>query len=111
MNSFHEFDNLEDVKEFIKSGRMRLVYLSRPACGVCSAIKIKVLEIIGKYPELEGTYVNMDIIPESAGEFSIFTIPGIILYIDGKESIREARYVSIEQLEAQIDRFYHMIFD
>ncbi|MBN2659407.1 MAG: thioredoxin family protein [Spirochaetales bacterium] len=110
MNSFHEYKTLQEVKEFINSGRMRIVYLSRPSCGVCTVIKMKVLDIIGKYPELEGTYVNMDIIPESAGEFSIFTIPGIILYIDGKESIREARYVSIEELEGKIDRFYNMIY-
>jgi len=89
---------------------MRLVYLSRPSCGVCVAIKGKILEIIGKYRELEGVYVNMDEIPESAGEFSIFTIPGILLYVDGRETIREARYVSIEELEEKITRLYNMIY-
>lgn len=110
MNSLYEYQTLEEIKDFINSGRMRIVYLSRPSCGVCTAIKAKILHIIEKYPELEGTYVNMDIIPESAGEFSIFTIPGILLYIDGKETIREARYISIEDFEAKIDRFYKMIF-
>jgi len=89
---------------------MRIVYLSRPSCGVCVAVKSKILEIIGKYHELEGVDVDMDKIPESAGEFSIFTIPGILLYIDGRESIREARYISIEDFEAKISRLYHMIY-
>ncbi len=106
-----EFNSLEEIKQFIKSGRIRLIYLSRPACGVCTAIKPKVEEILSTYNQMEGCYVNMDSIPESAGEFSIFTIPGILIYIDGRETIREARYISIEELRPQIDRFYNMIYN
>jgi thioredoxin-like negative regulator of GroEL len=105
-----EFENLDEIKNFIHSGRIRLIYLSRPECGVCTAIKPKVINIIDEYPEMEGAYINMDKIPESAGEFSIFTIPGIIVYIDGKEIIREARYISIEDISSRIDRFYGMMY-
>lgn len=107
----NEFDNLNDIRDFIASGRMRLLYISRPSCGVCTAVKPKVIDIIEKYEGLEGTYVDLDRIPEAAGEFSIFTIPGILLYIDGREMIREARFISIEELESRIDRFHSMIFD
>jgi len=105
-----EFNTLNEVLEFINSGQLRLIYLSRPACGVCTAIKPKVIEIINNYPELKGAYIDMDKLPESAGEFSIFTIPGVIFYIDGKETIREARYISIEELASRIDRYYGMIY-
>lgn len=105
-----EFNSLEELKTFISSGRIRLIYLSRPACGVCTAIKPKVEEILNKYPHMTGAYVNMDLIPQSAGEFSIFTIPGILVYIDGRETIRQARYISIKDLTSQIDRFYSMLF-
>lgn len=105
-----EFENMEEINKFILSGRMRLLYLSRPDCGVCTVIKPKVEGIIDLFPELEGAYIDMDKLPQSAGEFSIFTIPGILLYIDGKESIREARYISIEDLTSRIERFYEMIY-
>jgi len=105
-----EFDTLEEIHEFIESGRIRLLYLSRPECGVCTAIKPKVIDIIREYPEMEGTYINLDTIPASAGEFSIFTIPGILVYIDGKEMIREARYISIDDITSRIDRFYVMMY-
>lgn len=106
-----EFDTLDEVKNFVNSGRMRLLYLSRPACGVCTALKPKIISIIDEFREFKGAYVDMDKIPESAGEYSIFTIPGILVFIDGKEMIREARFVSAEELESRIDRFYHMIYD
>lgn len=102
----NELGSLDEIREFITSGRMRLVYVSRPSCGVCTAVKPKVIDIIEKYGELEGTYVDLDKLPEAAGEFSVFTIPGILLYIDGKEMIREARYVSVEELESRIERYH-----
>lgn len=105
-----EFNNLEEINTFLNSGRMRLIYLSRPACGVCTAIKPKLLKVLNQFPEIQSAYINMDKIPESAGQFSIFTIPGILLYIDGKEMIREARYIAMDDIESRIKRYYEMIF-
>lgn len=105
-----KFDTLKEITDFIESGRIRILYLSRPECGVCRAIKPKVIDLIEQYSEIEGAYINMDKIPESAGQFSIFTIPGIIVYIDGKEMIREARYISIDDISSRIDRFYKIIY-
>lgn len=105
-----EFSSLDEVHTFIDSGRMRLVYLSRPECGVCNAIKPKLMEVLNQYPEIQSAYINMDKMPQSAGAFSIFTIPGIILYIDGREMIREARYISIEDIDLRIKRYYEMVF-
>ncbi|MDA3809881.1 MAG: thioredoxin family protein [Spirochaetaceae bacterium] len=105
-----DIESIEEAKKFIQSGSMRLLYLSRPACGVCSAIKPKVLALVEQYPEIEAAYINMDKIPESAGEYSIFTIPGIIFYIDGKEIIREARYISIDELDSRINRYYQLMY-
>lgn len=102
--------DLQEVKNFVQEGSMKLLYLSRPECGVCTVVKSKVEKILERYEKLEGMYVNMDEIPQSAGEYSLFTIPGILLYIDGKEMIREARYFSMEELESRIDRFYNLLF-
>ena len=106
-----EFDTIDEYKSFTSSGKMRLLYISRPACGVCTALKPKVMEIVDSYTEIEAAYLNMDKLPESAGEFSIFTIPGILFYIEGKETIREARYISIDDLSSKIDRYHQMMFN
>lgn len=43
--------------------------------------------------------------------YNFFTLPGIILFIEGKESIRKARHISIGDLDARIERYYNMIFE
>jgi len=106
-----EFNNLEEINSFIKSGEMRLLYLSTSVCGVCEVLKPKIATMIEKYPKIKMGYVDMEKIPESAGAFSIFTIPGVLLYVEGKETIREARHISLPDFESKVKRYYGMIFE
>ena len=89
---------------------MALIYFSRENCGVCSVIKSKVEDILIRYPKINSIEVKTEKSLEIAAEYSIFTIPGILVYVDHKETIREARYISIEELAKKIDRYYNMIF-
>ncbi len=99
-----------DIDTFITSGEMRLLYLSRPGCGVCKALIPKIEEMMTEFPGMEAGYVDLDSIPEAAGTFSIFTIPGILVYTRGKEALRKARYVSVEQLAGEINRYYDLLY-
>jgi len=38
-------------------------------------------------------------------------MPALLLYIQEKETIREARNMSIKDIELKIDRYYTMFFD
>lgn len=98
-------NSMTEIKNFISSGEMRMLYLSRPDCGVCLALIPKIEDMILEFPDLEGRYIDLDQLPEAAGEFSIFTIPGILVFIQGKETIRKARYVSVEELKNEIKRY------
>ncbi len=98
-------NSMTEIKNFISSGDMRMLYLSRPDCGVCMALIPKIEDMILEFPDLEGRYIDLDQLSEAAGEFSIFTIPGILVFIQGKETIRKARYVSVEELKNGIKRY------
>lgn len=100
---------ITEIDEFTKSGNMRLLYLSRPDCGVCIALIPKIEEMIENFHNLEARYIDLDSIPEAAGKFSIFTIPGILVFIQGKETIRKARYVSIDELHGEIMRYSQLL--
>lgn len=106
-----DLESIETIDSFINSGDMRMLYLSRPACGVCKALIPKIEEMLKDFPELLPGYVDLDKIPEAAGKFSVFTIPGILVFIQGKETIRKARYVSVDQLAGEIDRYHSLLFN
>lgn len=100
----------EEIKKIINNYDMALIYFSGENCGVCSVIKAKVEDILKTYPKIKSIEVKTEKSLEIASEYSIFTIPGILVYVDHKETIREARYISIEELQKKIHRYYNMIF-
>jgi thioredoxin-like negative regulator of GroEL len=102
--------SLEHLKQVITDQPFVVAYFSRPDCGVCTALKPKVTEIVANLPEANAYYVNLDEMPDAAGEYSIFTIPGIVLFVDGRETIREARYVSADDLESKMHRLHSLRF-
>ena len=62
------------------------------------------------YPEIRTIYVDGEKFHNMAVFFNIFTFPGIIVFVDGKESIREAKHISIGDIESRIDRYYNLLF-
>ncbi|MDC7232136.1 MAG: thioredoxin family protein [Spirochaetales bacterium] len=101
-----ELHDMESIQKQMEEKGFQFFYFSRPACGVCGAIKEKALSMLTDYPGIKSWYVNLDLVPEAAGQLSLFTIPAILLYSDGHELVREARYISMDDLEAKIARPY-----
>lgn len=103
--------SLDELAGIIAAEPFVLVYLSRPECGVCVALRPKITELIARYRHAVAWYVDLDALPEAAGQHEIFTIPGILVFVDGKETIREARYISVDDLESRLDRLHGLRFE
>jgi thiol-disulfide isomerase/thioredoxin len=101
----------EELKSIIEKNSMVTVYFGNEMCGVCIALKPKIEEMLKSYPNIKSVQADVDISPEMAAANNIFTIPGILLFIDGKEAIREARFISVPDIENRILRYYEMYFD
>lgn len=104
MSAFQQAQSIEEVKEFIQSNELAFVYISRVDCSVCHAVRPQVEHILEDYPRIHSIQADADVIPEVAGEFNVFTVPALLLFADGKEYIREARFVNMEDLEHQFKR-------
>lgn len=58
------------------------------------------------FPNIRTRLANAEEIPEIAGHFSIFTVPVLILFANGKEMLREARFVHVEEYRNKVSRIY-----
>lgn len=58
------------------------------------------------FPQIQTRTANAEDIPEIAGHFSIFTVPVLILFADGKEMLREARFVHVEEFKMKVSKIY-----
>ena len=61
------------------------------------------------YPEIKPGHINAAEVPEVAGAFSVFTAPVLLLFVEGKEYIREARIVQLDLFEEKIDKIYENV--
>jgi thioredoxin-like negative regulator of GroEL len=104
-------DSNEVLEKLIEDNEMVLVYFGSENCGVCSAMKPKLEEILKNYPKVKSVQVDVEKLLEVSALYNIFTIPGILLFIEGKETIREARNVSIIDLNNKISRYYKLFFE
>ncbi len=105
-----QLNTLDEIDEFIKNNTIALVYFASEDCSVCVGLLPKIEEMLVKFPKLKISKVRVDKFTQAAGQYSIFTLPAILVYIEGKEAIREARFISVEMLENAIKRYYDMVF-
>ncbi|MFN3694594.1 MAG: thioredoxin family protein, partial [Ignavibacterium sp.] len=72
-------------------------YLSTPQCNVCKVLKPKVIDLLkSKFPQIKFIYVDLNDAKEIAGQLSVFAVPTIVIYFDGREALRASRNISIE---------------
>jgi len=100
-----EFNNLEEINSFIKSGEMRLLYLTEQGCSVCRLLQPQVVTLLEKYSHVKSAYIDVGKIKGSAKKFGLMTIPVVVIYFEGQEVLREVRTVSLSNLENKIKEY------
>ncbi len=96
------------LNERVAEAEQLLVYVSHPGCSVCHSLKPQVEEMLVDFPDIEAVAVDSDEVPDIAGAYSIFTVPVVLFFIDGKEMLRRARFVPIGELTHQLERLQEM---
>ena len=100
----------EAVEGFIRENTMAIVYFTGSQCGACEVIKLKVEEIIKRFPKIKGGEINGEEELELASSYGVFSLPVFILYVEGKETLRHGRNINLLELEEKIHRYYEMLF-
>lgn len=104
--------SLEQMNSVINSNPAVLFYCSTPDCGVCKSLKPKVIALANdNFPKMGLYYIDLDSVPEIRGQLSVFAVPAVLVFINGRETIREARNFGIMELGRSIDRYYSRLFD
>ncbi|HDR51951.1 MAG TPA: thioredoxin [Mariniphaga anaerophila] len=108
---FIEIQSLEEFNKLKQKETALLGYFSTEACNVCKVLKPKVAElIVEEFPEVKLAYIKSDVLPDVAGQHQIFAAPTILVFFDGRETIRKSRNIGIDELRRDIERPYSMIF-
>ena len=101
---------LEELQNTIRSEVGVLLYFSGESCNVCHALRPKFKELFdNEFPQIKQIYLDAHENLEIASQFQVFSVPTMIVFMNGREFVREGRAVSMHQLEEKIRRPYDLM--
>ena len=64
-----------------------------------------------KFPKIELIRVQAAESRELAGQLRMLSVPGMLLFLDGREYFRANGMIAMEELEGKFGRLYGMMFE
>lgn len=103
--------SVEDIEKFISTNDAVAIYFSTEYCNVCKVLKPKVIDFLqDEFSKIKFEYIDIEQSKEIAAKYSIFAVPTMVFFFDGKESFRKSRNFGLAELSEAIERPYSMIF-
>lgn len=94
--------------EKMKAGAV-LVMFGSAGCSVCAAIRPRVEALLAeRFPGLSLAYVNCDENADICAQHSVFSLPALKLFLEGRAVLELARIFRLKELEAGIERSYSL---
>jgi len=88
-----------------------VLYVTDNTCNVGENVAPKLEKLLAEnFPKLKLYTTYMSDAPELTGQLSVFAIPTVLVYFEGKQYIQKSRTFSLEALEKEIERYYLMVF-
>lgn len=109
MDGFTEAHHLEEVREHIENETLALVYVYGETCSVCHAVMPQIKPVIEQFQSIATMQIDSERFPEVSGEWTIFTVPVILLFLNGKEILRKARFIEKRELENQLTKIVNAL--
>ncbi len=87
--------------EYVERERALLLFVKTDNCSVCEGLypQVTALKVDFQIPFYQ---VNVAEVPEIAGQLSLFTAPVVLLFNEGKEYARFARFIRMEELKYRL---------
>lgn len=76
-------------------------------CQVCQALRPRLEDLLAReFPALRGVYVDCERTPALCGQYGVFSLPVVQVYIEGMKVAEAARAFSVRELREQLARPY-----
>ena len=91
---------IQNIENSIKENLAVMVYFSAPTCNVCHVLKPKLIEAFDQnFQAFKVESVDISAEEDIAPHFLVFTIPTVLIFLDGKE------YMGVNKLKPTLKLF------
>lgn len=104
-----QINNNLQFDQLVEDHPMVLAYFSGPNCSVCASLKPKIEMLVEQqFPEVKFVEVPTEQAPELAARFTVFSVPVVMFFVEGREYIREARNISVTELSSKMGKIVQL---
>lgn len=87
-----------------------LLYFYNDQCAPCQALRPKVEQLLmERFTGMRLEFINAAGNSELTARHQVFAAPTLLVFFEGREYIRESKYVSVSELEEKIMKYYRMM--
>ena len=101
MNVIEKYNDIEKImkKELV------MVIAKTHTCSSCQTIANILEHNLENFDKIEKYNIYVDDIDKFRGEYLIFSVPTILIFNNGKEILRESRYMNYAKIDRLIEMF------
>ncbi len=100
---------LNEFQELLQKNIITVGYFSTETCNVCKVLRPQVRQICSKFDDVHFEYVDIEKAPELRGQYLVFSVPTIIVFVEGREHKRLNRYMSLQEFENELTRIVEIL--
>jgi predicted thioredoxin/glutaredoxin len=94
--------NMDDLNTIIQKDLVMVIAKSH-TCSICNTILGTMEHNIPNLDQIEIYNVYIDDVEEFRGQHTIFSVPTVLIFSEGKELLRESRYINYSKIQRLIE--------
>ena len=103
---------LEHQEEFdaaIQTHPIVIVQFGANTCAPCKALQNRIEVWTRAHPDICHIYVSVEDFRELGAQLGVFTVPTIFVYAEGKLTLRQSGYFSLDEMLQQIEKYQRLL--
>ena len=96
-------ESKSELDELLNNSNSVVIYFSSASCNVCHSVLPQLISLIEGLP-ISFVKVKADMQPEICGQLLVFTVPTILIFYEGKEIVRESRFIDFNRIKKILGR-------
>lgn len=94
----------ESIEPVLNKGLVMIIAKTH-TCSTCAMINTHLESTINRLDEIEHYQVFVDDVDSFRGKHVVFSVPTVLIFSEGKELLRESRFIDTHKINRLIDAY------
>ena len=99
----------QTLNTLAKNTPVLIAQFGADSCAPCKAIHNRIDRWVTEHPSVGSVYVPVEEFPQLAAQENVFSVPTVVVFVNGQPTLRESGYFSLDALLLQIQRYLKLL--